>query len=514
MVSDPLASLASPSTSGVTNYGSESVSGNSAATIKPGIYSQISVSGNGSLTMNSGLYIIEGGGFGVSGNGNVKGSGVTIFNAGSNYPGTGGSYGSITISGNGSFNLSAPTTGTYAGIVIFQSRDNTKTVTLSGNASGMSGIVYAPAAQLAESGNAQLNASAIVDTLSASGNSIEDTATLDSPAGKVALTPAQIPPAYGISNLTMDGTGQTIAIVGSAADSPFEITGGTNLSAPAWAGLLAPVNQAHGGKTAQLLNSASPTETQQAIHSGPESDYNQIDSGSNGYDAGSGYNLVTGLGTPVANLLVSDLAAYQGHARTYAGPTVGPLQSPSAQMTKTSLSSAGRSPKAASPQPILSSTADEALSDGASFRRLVVRLNRQIVLAPDWVLDDLVADLVDSRGKELGRTITVSEGSTPGMMGDRPEHRLACSIGPDLAGVPAGPIARRERPGQSTRSEARLEDLLLVGGFCGLGAGQLAAGNPRSGRVTMKRPFLELSKNRLPCGIRKREHSNPEPEGR
>ena len=105
VVSDPLASLASPSTSGVTNYGSESVSGNSSATIKPGIYSQISVSGNGSLTMNSGLYIIEGGGFSVSGNGNVKGSGVTIFNAGSNYPGTGGSYGGITISGNGSFNL-------------------------------------------------------------------------------------------------------------------------------------------------------------------------------------------------------------------------------------------------------------------------------------------------------------------------------------------------------------------------------------------------------------------------
>ncbi len=42
---DPLASLAEPSTSGLTNYGSESLSGNSSATIKPGIYSQISVSG-------------------------------------------------------------------------------------------------------------------------------------------------------------------------------------------------------------------------------------------------------------------------------------------------------------------------------------------------------------------------------------------------------------------------------------------------------------------------------------
>ena len=62
-VADPLASLPQPSTSGLTNYGSESLSGNSSATIKPGIYSQISVSGNAKLTLSSGIYIIEGGGF-------------------------------------------------------------------------------------------------------------------------------------------------------------------------------------------------------------------------------------------------------------------------------------------------------------------------------------------------------------------------------------------------------------------------------------------------------------------
>ena len=44
----------------------------------------------------------------------------------------------------------------------------------------------------------------------------------------------------------------------------------------------------------------------------PQSDYNSITSGNNGYTASAGYNLVTGLGTPVANLLVSDLIAYQG----------------------------------------------------------------------------------------------------------------------------------------------------------------------------------------------------------
>ena len=62
-VSDPLASLAEPSTSGLTNYGSESLSGNSSATIKPGIYSQITSRETPALTLSSGIYIIEGGGF-------------------------------------------------------------------------------------------------------------------------------------------------------------------------------------------------------------------------------------------------------------------------------------------------------------------------------------------------------------------------------------------------------------------------------------------------------------------
>ncbi len=219
VLADPLASLAEPTTTGLTNYGSESVSGNSSATIKPGIYSQISVSGNGTLTLNSGIYIIEGGGFTVSGNASVSGSGVMIFNAGSKYPTTGGTYGGITLSGNGSYNLSPPTTGTYAGIVIFQSRDNSTALTLSGNASGMTGTVYAPAAQLAESGNAQLNAAVIVDTMTISGNGVSNTVALSSPAGTVAYTPAQIRSAYGISALGLDGTGQTIAIV-DAYDDP------------------------------------------------------------------------------------------------------------------------------------------------------------------------------------------------------------------------------------------------------------------------------------------------------
>jgi hypothetical protein len=58
------------------------------------------------------------------------------------------------------------------------------------------------------------------------------------------------------------------------------------------------------------LNSTSPTEAQQDLYSLSQSDFNVISSGTNGgYNAVPGYNLVTGLGSPVANLLVSDMIA-------------------------------------------------------------------------------------------------------------------------------------------------------------------------------------------------------------
>jgi hypothetical protein len=109
-------------------------------------------------------------------------------------------------------------------------------------------------------------------------------------------------------------------------NNPFEVVGGTSLSAPAWAGLVALVNQGRAAAGLSALNSSSPTDTEQALYSLPQTDYNVITSGSNGYTANAGYNLVTGLGTPVANLLVSNLVAYQGPGTNYAGPTVGALK--------------------------------------------------------------------------------------------------------------------------------------------------------------------------------------------
>jgi uncharacterized repeat protein (TIGR03803 family) len=168
-VPDPLAALAAPT--GGTSQGSVNLSGNKSLTINPGIYTQISVSGSAKLTLNPGIYVLAGGGLTVSGNASISGTCVTLYNTESAFPNPGGTYGGVTLSGNGTFNLTAPTSGTDAGVVVFQARTNTRAIALSGNAAaGLGGTVYAPAALLYLSGNANLSGSVVVNELSLTGN--------------------------------------------------------------------------------------------------------------------------------------------------------------------------------------------------------------------------------------------------------------------------------------------------------------------------------------------------------
>jgi hypothetical protein len=165
---DPLANLPIPSAAGLTTRAAVNLGGNSSLTIAPGIYPSISVGGSARLTLQPGIYVIAGGGFSVSGSGSVSGTGVLIYNAGSNYSGgPGNAFGSLAISGSGTLNLTAPTTGPYAGIVVFQSRDNTRAISLSGGAlAGLNGgTVYAPAAMLSLSGSTQIGGSGSISSL-------------------------------------------------------------------------------------------------------------------------------------------------------------------------------------------------------------------------------------------------------------------------------------------------------------------------------------------------------------
>lgn len=91
---------------------------------------------------------------------------------------------------------------------------------------------------------------------------------------------------------------------GSAA--PWVTVGGTSLAAPLWAGLMAVVDQ---GRVLNGLTSLDgPSQTLPTIYSLPSSDFHDITTGNNGYAAGPGYDLVTGRGTPIVNLLVPAMA--------------------------------------------------------------------------------------------------------------------------------------------------------------------------------------------------------------
>lgn len=87
--------------------------------------------------------------------------------------------------------------------------------------------------------------------------------------------------------------------------------GGTSLSSPCWAALIAIANQGRVARGAATFNGpGDPTQLLQALYSMPSADFHQITSGYNGFTAGSGYDEITGLGTPIANLLIPDLTAY------------------------------------------------------------------------------------------------------------------------------------------------------------------------------------------------------------
>src|SRR5581483_12196259 len=90
---------------------------------------------------------------------------------------------------------------------------------------------------------------------------------------------------------------------------PWIQIGGTSLSAPAWAGLIAIANQGRVLGGGSSLDGAA--QTLAALYAFPPTDYVDITKGDNGvFSAGPGYDMVTGLGTPNSVPLMVDLSRY------------------------------------------------------------------------------------------------------------------------------------------------------------------------------------------------------------
>jgi hypothetical protein len=104
----------------------------------------IVIGGGSDVTFGPGLYFLQGEGLIITGHGVVTGDGVTFYI----------DEGQVTLTGTSGTQLTAPTSGTYEGIVIFQNRTLTSTVNMSGGAIADGwGAVYAAGAQIHLVGN-------------------------------------------------------------------------------------------------------------------------------------------------------------------------------------------------------------------------------------------------------------------------------------------------------------------------------------------------------------------------
>jgi Flp pilus assembly protein TadG len=141
---DPYDSLPDPSTAGAC----QSVPGGNPhfpKTLNPGRYCG-GLDLSGTVNLNPGVYVVDGGDFRINANAQVSGAGVMFYL-------TDGA--TVHFNGSAEINLSAATSGTYAGVLMFSDRDNGSDDNIfNGTAdSQMTGALYFPTQQVTHNGN-------------------------------------------------------------------------------------------------------------------------------------------------------------------------------------------------------------------------------------------------------------------------------------------------------------------------------------------------------------------------
>jgi subtilase family serine protease len=123
-----------------------------------------------------------------------------------------------------------------------------------------------------------------------------------------------------------------VAVYGTYGFGGWAEIGGTSAGAPAWAGLMALVDQ---GRAAAGLSSLDGyTQTLPALYALPSTDFHDVTTGANanGDTAGPGFDIATGRGTPVANLLVPALAGNSGGSSGSSNSTPPTVTQPQARL--------------------------------------------------------------------------------------------------------------------------------------------------------------------------------------
>jgi hypothetical protein len=173
-ISDPYAGIPSPPSASGSCPNSNPSMVNSDATLSPGYYcSGLSVK-KGVVTMLPGVYVIVGGSFQVGAGVTLNGAGVTIITSMYNYY-----IYTMSISSGATVNLSAPTSGPYAGVVMFADRTIPASAKINNSIQGgatqnITGAIYMPTSDLTYTGGATANngcTQLVAKTITLNGNS-------------------------------------------------------------------------------------------------------------------------------------------------------------------------------------------------------------------------------------------------------------------------------------------------------------------------------------------------------
>src|SRR5262249_19039493 len=144
----------------------------------------------------------------------------------------GGQTGGVALSGTGTFNLSAPTTGTYAGVLFFQARNNTRAFSVQIPTGTLSGTIYAKAALgtvLYGSSQLQAGLSVVADrftgySTASSSLAMDGAETVAAGvAGELESKDLSVFAGAGFSAAELDSIGEVVAGL-SALLEPYNVT--------------------------------------------------------------------------------------------------------------------------------------------------------------------------------------------------------------------------------------------------------------------------------------------------
>jgi hypothetical protein len=170
---DPLTTYPTPNPASYVTRSASAMTINSIlpTVLQPGVYvGGINIKGASAVVMMPGVYIMDGGGFQISGLATLAGVEVMIYNTSVTQP-----AGPVTFKTTGVVAIVPPLSGTFQGFSIFQDRASAQPVSLTGyGVTSVLGTIYAPGAPLSLTGLAGVGADVlggayVADTITVGG---------------------------------------------------------------------------------------------------------------------------------------------------------------------------------------------------------------------------------------------------------------------------------------------------------------------------------------------------------